>query len=394
MSSSIWYLYEFVRKKWFKKFTNAKSEKESFIAPERFRKIPVIMDFPEKCISCSACAESCPSDAIKMANSEEFKKVMPVFDAGSCINCGNCVESCPTGVLEMGTLRKEAKDLSWNVPKKINLIIDKEVCVSCGSCEKACPVNVIDHDASGVYTIDVNGCVSCKNCIESCPVENAILTYDEESLSEKIEVSQYSKFNRERLGPEFEEKSEVIEEIPRIVPELCIRCGNCVDVCPGSIDLEKLEVVDCTKSGKCLEVCPTNAIRMGIPKKITKNSVECYTVNEEKCIGCRICYRSCRVLDAINISKETNLPYIDPKYCVRCGICENVCPVDAVDFLKTDLAFELSSKRKIRDEFENMLQKDLGEFTKNYVLLKEEIKDLGKRTISDAITDKKSEKDD
>jgi energy-converting hydrogenase A subunit P len=79
MSSSIWYLYEFVRKKWFKKFTNAKSEKESYIEPERFRKIPVTVDFPEKCISCSACAESCPSDAILMKHNEEYNRIMPDF---------------------------------------------------------------------------------------------------------------------------------------------------------------------------------------------------------------------------------------------------------------------------------------------------------------------------
>ena len=88
-----------------------------------------------------------------MEYNEEFKKNMPVFDAGSCINCGNCVESCPTNVLEMGTLRKEAKELLWNVPKIINLLIDEEVCVSCGSCENACPVNAISHNNDGLYTI-------------------------------------------------------------------------------------------------------------------------------------------------------------------------------------------------------------------------------------------------
>ena len=383
MSSSIWYLYEFVRKKWFMRFTNAKSEKESFIPPERFRKIPVIFDLPEKCISCSACKESCPSDAISMEYNEEFKKEMPVFDAGSCINCGNCVESCPTNVLEMGTLRKEAKELLWNVPKIINLLIDEEVCVSCGTCENACPVDAISHNNTGLYEIDVNLCVSCKNCLKACPVENAIVTYSEPELSEKIEIAQNIKFDHERLGSDFKEKSDVIAEIPRIVPSLCIGCGNCVDVCPGSIDLERLKVTSCIKSGKCLEVCPTTAIRIGVTEKITKRTAECYIVDEKKCIGCRICYRACNVPEAILISKETNLPYINPEYCVRCGLCQNACPVDAIDYLKTETSENLYSKRKIRDEFESILHSDLEEFTKNYVLLKEEVKNLGKQSISE-----------
>ena len=43
-----------------------------------------------ECISCGACAEECPVDAISEGE-ETF-----VVDADSCISCGACVGTCPS----------------------------------------------------------------------------------------------------------------------------------------------------------------------------------------------------------------------------------------------------------------------------------------------------------
>ena len=50
--------------------------------------MPHIID-GEECISCGACAEGCPTEAI--SEGEECN----IIDAELCIDCGACVEVCP-----------------------------------------------------------------------------------------------------------------------------------------------------------------------------------------------------------------------------------------------------------------------------------------------------------
>ena len=49
----------------------------------------------EKCTGCEACVDSCPNEALKVA--EEKIKV----DQENCIDCGVCVDECPVEALEM-----------------------------------------------------------------------------------------------------------------------------------------------------------------------------------------------------------------------------------------------------------------------------------------------------
>jgi NAD-dependent dihydropyrimidine dehydrogenase PreA subunit len=48
----------------------------------------------DECVSCGACAATCPVGAI----SEGADKY--VVDADTCIDCGACEDGCPTGAIK------------------------------------------------------------------------------------------------------------------------------------------------------------------------------------------------------------------------------------------------------------------------------------------------------
>lgn len=49
----------------------------------------------EKCTGCESCVDSCPAEAIKMAEGKA------VVDADTCVDCGVCVDECPVAAIEM-----------------------------------------------------------------------------------------------------------------------------------------------------------------------------------------------------------------------------------------------------------------------------------------------------
>jgi ferredoxin len=50
-------------------------------------------------------------------------------------------------------------------------------------------------------------------------------------------------------------------------------------------------------------------------------------INREMCTGCQVCVNECSV-GAISMSED--IACIDESKCIRCGICHEVCPNDAV----------------------------------------------------------------
>lgn len=50
-------------------------------------------------------------------------------------------------------------------------------------------------------------------------------------------------------------------------------------------------------------------------------------INKEMCTGCELCINECTV-GAISIVKDT--AFINDDECIRCGVCHDVCPSEAI----------------------------------------------------------------
>ena len=128
---------------------------------------------------------------------------------------------------------------------------------------------------------------------------------------------------------------------------LCIRCGQCANVCPNKcITLHGLEAGfenlgtphisararGCTLCMACTQVCPTEAL---VPMQATdegRAAVAMGTafVSEDICYSfhgrtCGACYHACPLPGKALTLGLFEQPTVHAEHCVGCGLCEQAC---------------------------------------------------------------------
>lgn len=135
--------------------------------------------------------------------------------------------------------------------------------------------------------------------------------------------------------------------------KLCVRCGQCVVVCPyGTVGLTdgfgrdrllpKVEprTQPCWLCMKCPPVCPSGALDSSLSDLRQVRMGRAYIL-KDRCynyiggIMCWTCYDRCPLRGQAIILEGGLTPAITTD-CVGCGICEYVCPVQAVETLPPD----------------------------------------------------------
>jgi ferredoxin-type protein NapF len=140
---------------------------------------------------------------------------------------------------------------------------------------------------------------------------------------------------------------------------LCMRCGNCVRVCPSRIihpDVGKAGITgllaprivydkdycreDCTR---CTQTCPSGALRALPLKQKTAYLIGEALLDSSLCLltsgrrDCDACVRACPFQAAkIRWDDEQYVAYplIDYRKCNGCGACEVACPVEGIKAMR------------------------------------------------------------
>ena len=224
-------------------------------------------------------------------------------------------------------------------------------CIKCGQCMRICPTNVI-HPAGlqggleGLWTpvlnfrIGTSGCqFNCIACGNLCPTA-AIRPI---SLDERLGRNQYADHGPIKIGTAFVDRGRCLAWA---MDRPCIVCQ---ENCPGSPKAVRTrEVFNTIDTGSKLMVAKADTLYIefqGIGPSVNQLATgDYYTVvlpstdqrprrivsNWER--GLRIAdglpFESPPVPGSrVEIEIRLQQPYVDPKHCIGCGVCEHECPV-------------------------------------------------------------------
>lgn len=228
------------------------------------------------------------------------KRYSLTLDKTLCTGCGICKEICPREAIEIKTVPKAEGEKA----KPPTIDVSEEKCHYCGICESICPFGALKVRVDGEHVIpvlttesfpqllreievDTTKCdVGCVDCEEACPlglIKVTVRTPDGEEVK-----GLESRLDKENLRVDVEIKR---------------------DLCP------------CCRL--CEVKCPQGAIR------VRKMFYGIIRIHREKCPdGCRDCLDVCPIPGALYLSEEDGKVHVNELFCVYCGACKIVCPVE------------------------------------------------------------------
>jgi ferredoxin len=235
-------------------------------------------------------------------------------------------------------------------------------CLKCGQCMRICPTNIIhpaslDSGLEGLWSpvlnfrIGTSGCqLNCIACSHICPTA-AIRPI---SLDEKLGKGQFAQAGPIRMGTAFVDRGRCL---PWAMDRPCIVCEENCPVSPKAIFTR--EYFSTVRGGayRVLNIAG-ETLELGGPDlpqgQLATGDYYVMTTHGEKKHRWRIAQNTSTSVTVaaseslhaapelesyISIQVKLQRPYVDPKLCIGCGICEHECPV--------------SGKRAIRVTAEN-----------------------------------------
>jgi polyferredoxin len=283
---------------------------------------------------------------------------------------------------------------------------DQATCNHCNICLLTC--QGADNPDVGAKWRQAE-CHLCLNCQASCPqgslsfrfYPSHATTKENPAPTQKIDVTRRTVLTSVaaglgtwalfRAGSDFEVNANPLTIRPpgslaeAQFIEKCIRCGQCMRVCPNNalhptlleagaeamwtpILIAKIGYCEPTCT-LCGQVCPTGAIaELTLTQKVgdkttPANRIGTAFIDRGRCLPwamatpCIVCEEWCptspkavylkdeTVFNSVGLPVQVKQPYVDPHYCTGCGACEYACPVSDQKAIRITSVGESRSER-------------------------------------------------
>jgi 4Fe-4S ferredoxin len=238
------------------------------------------------------------------------------LDKNRCVGCQICSLACPKEAIR---IEKRPKTQTGKA-QKAGVDVDLAKCNFCGICDIVCPYGAVKVTSNGKHAlpivekesfpqlirdVQVNEIKCNMNCFEAkdaCPlnlIKVSLLRPDGKAVEDPYSLSE-----KERAG-------------------LKVRVDVDKEHCP------------------CCRVCevklPAGVMQV---RKFLQGRID---IHSEKCPeGCKDCLDVCPITGALYLTEEDNKVHPNETFCVYCGSCKIVCPVDeALEFKRTHIEHTL-----------------------------------------------------
>jgi 4Fe-4S ferredoxin len=247
----------------------------------------------------------------------------------------------------------EALMLEWVLHvKNYKLNLDKSLCAGCQICSLGCPKEAItiekqaktvgEKTRKAKIDVDLSKCNFCGICDILCPYGAIRATVDGKHLLSVLEKESFPQMLRDIKAdgtkfPADREKSEDACPMDLIKVSFSTTDGKSVED-PGSlsepeqralkVDVE-VDEEHCPCCGICEAKLPQGAMSV---RKLFSGKLD---IISEKCPqGCTVCLDVCPITGVLYLSDDDKKVHSNEMFCVYCGACKVVCPVDQALELK------------------------------------------------------------